>query len=67
MPDDGSERDETAEETAARRTSAYNATHYASWVWSESAVSWVPPIAWPSEDLSYLWDEPTRAWVRYYS
>ena len=65
MPDDGSERDETAEETAARRTSAYNATHHASWVWSESAVSWVPPISWPSDGLPYLWDEPARAWVRF--
>ncbi len=55
----------TAEEIAANRTLAVNATHHASWPWNEAAVSYIPPIAYPSDGLPYLWDEDTTAWVAF--
>jgi len=55
----------TAEETAAYRVLARNATHPASWVWNESAVSYVPPSNPPDKNQSYMWDEGREAWVVY--
>ena len=55
----------TAEETAAYRVLARNATHHASWVWNESAVSYVPPSNPPDKNQSYMWDEGREAWVVY--
>ena len=63
---DGTEvPDISAEEIAAARTNAVNATHPASWVWDESAVSYLPPIAFPSDGRAYLWDEDNTAWLAY--
>ena len=56
--------DPTAEQIAANRTLAVNATHYASWVWNEDAVSYLPPIN-PPDKTSHMWDEATTAWVPY--
>lgn len=56
-------RDATAEEIAADRTLAVNATHYASWVWNESAVTYLPPSNPPDDGQGYIWDEATTAWV----
>tara|TARA_R100001086_G_scaffold246707_2_gene179389 strand:+ start:217 stop:417 length:201 start_codon:yes stop_codon:yes gene_type:complete len=63
---DGTEvPDPTAEEIATARTNAVNATHYASWVWNESEIKYIPPIAYPSDGLPYLWDEDTAGWVAF--
>ena len=63
---DGTELpDLTAEEIAAARTNAVNATHPASWVWNEDQVKYIPPIAYPDDGRPYLWDEENRAWAAY--
>jgi len=56
--------DPTPEEIAVRRTLAVNATHYASWVWNEDAVSYLPPSN-PPDKTSHMWDEDTTTWVPY--
>jgi hypothetical protein len=53
----------TAEELAQMREDAYNATHPASWVWSEEATSWVAPVAQPTDGFPYLWDESSGNWI----
>jgi len=53
----------TAEQIAENRTAALNAEHPASWVWDESAVSFVPPIPLPTDGKPYLWDEATRSFI----
>ena len=53
----------TPEQIAAAREAAYNATHPASWVWSEEATSWVAPIAPPTDGFPYLWDEDASNWI----
>jgi hypothetical protein len=53
----------TPEQIEQARGSALNATHPESWVWDETAVSWVAPVAPPSDGFPYLWDEPTTSWV----
>jgi len=64
--DDGTEvPDQTEEEIAQIRTNAINATHYPSWVWNEEAVKYIPPIAFPTDGLPYLWDEDTTGWVAF--
>jgi len=56
--------DPTAEEIAANRTLAVNATHHASWSWNEEAVTYVPPSNPPDTNYpGYIWDENTTAWV----
>ena len=57
--------DPTAEEIAAARTLAVNATHPASWVWNESAVSYLPPSNPPDKNQSYMWDEDREEWIAY--
>lgn len=43
------------------------ASPFASWVWSEEALGWVPPIPKPEEESptgnGYMWDEETVSWV----
>lgn len=53
----------TAEEIAQARENAFNAERPASWVWNEAAVSYVAPVAIPSDGYPYLWDETTTNWV----
>jgi hypothetical protein len=36
---------------------------YASWILNEDTCQWEPPVAYPSDDLKYLWDESTGSWV----
>ena len=55
----------TAEEIAQARENAFNAGRPASWVWNEEAVSYVAPIAIPSDGYPYLWDEATTNWVAF--
>jgi len=36
---------------------------YASWVLNEDTCQWEAPVAYPSDDLKYSWDESTTSWV----
>jgi hypothetical protein len=36
---------------------------YNSWVLNESTCLWDAPIAMPTDDKQYLWDENTTTWV----
>lgn len=65
MPDLDNIPDPTAEEIAQARENALNATHPTSWVWSEEAISWIAPIAQPTDGLPYLWDETVGNWIEF--
>ena len=53
----------TQEQIAQALENARNATHPASWVWSEEAGYWVAPVAQPTDGLPYLWDETAGNWM----
>jgi hypothetical protein len=53
----------TPEQIAENRQNALNANHYPSWVWDEAAVSYVPPIPYPTDGNPCLWDEDTLSWT----
>jgi hypothetical protein len=53
----------TAEEILQAKQNAFNATHPASWVWNEEAISWVAPVSQPTDGLPYLWDENVGNWI----
>ena len=53
----------TAEQIAEARENAVNAERPASWVWDETAVSYVAPTTPPADGYPYLWDETTTSWV----
>jgi hypothetical protein len=53
----------TAEQIAQAVEDSRNATHPASWVWSEEVGYWVAPIAQPTDGLPYLWDEAAGNWM----
>jgi hypothetical protein len=36
---------------------------YPSWVLSDATYLWEPPIATPTTDGQYSWDESTLSWV----
>ncbi len=36
---------------------------YTSWVLDEDTCLWDSPIAYPTDDLMYSWDEDTLAWI----
>lgn len=36
---------------------------YASWTWSATQWSWIPPIAPPKDGKSYTWSESDQAWI----
>jgi hypothetical protein len=36
---------------------------YASWVLNNTTADWEAPVAMPSDDKQYRWDEPTLTWV----
>jgi len=60
-------------ETEATKTAGVNGTWdgnvfrpaspYASWVWHEETFTWLPPVAFPTEDRPFKWDETTTNWV----
>lgn len=54
----------TQEQINQFRETNYNATHPASWVWDETAVSWVAPVPLPNDGFPYLWDEKTLSWTK---
>jgi hypothetical protein len=53
----------TAEEILQAKENAHNATHPNSWIWSEESISWVAPVAQPTDGFPYLWDETVSNWV----
>lgn len=40
---------------------------FASWILDEATCSWVAPIPYPDDGLSYGWNEEKQAWVRFYT
>ena len=36
---------------------------YASWVLNEDTCLWGSPVAMPTDNKMYRWDEPTTAWI----
>ncbi len=54
----------TQEQLDEIRQNSYNATHPDSWIWDETAVSWVAPVPVPNDGLPYFWDENTLTWVQ---
>lgn len=63
MPTQENQTEPTAEQIAEARTAALNAQHPESWVWDESAVSFVPPIPLPTDGKPYLWDEASKSFI----
>lgn len=53
----------TAEQIAENRANALAASHPESWVWDEAAVSFVPPVPWPTDGLPRIWDEATKSFI----
>lgn len=38
---------------------------FASWLFSENALDWRPPVAHPEDGKHYAWDESTISWVEW--
>ena len=36
---------------------------FSSWTLDETTCQWEPPVAYPTDDKRYKWDEDTTAWV----
>jgi hypothetical protein len=36
---------------------------YNSWVLDEATCQWKPPVAYPTDDKRYDWDEETLSWI----
>ena len=36
---------------------------YPSWTLNEETCNWTAPVAMPTDDKMYRWDEPTLSWV----
>jgi hypothetical protein len=53
----------TAEQIAEARENAFNAEHPASWTWDEELVTYVAPVAPPTDGFPYLWDEASTSWT----
>jgi hypothetical protein len=41
----------------------YEQQPYPSWTLNHSTWLWEAPIAYPTDDKRYIWDEPTTSWV----
>ena len=41
----------------------YAAQPYASWILDNTTWTWKAPVAMPTDDKRYLWDEATTNWV----
>lgn len=37
---------------------------YPSWVLNEQLCQWQPPVAYPTDDFSYVWNEETVSWKK---
>lgn len=36
---------------------------YSSWIFNDSDNSWIPPIPYPNDGNSYVWDENIQTWI----
>ena len=45
------------------RNAYYTPQPYPRWTLNETTCLWEPPVAYPSDDKSYIWDEDTTSWV----
>jgi hypothetical protein len=36
---------------------------FPSWVLNETTCQWNAPVAYPTDDKKYYWDEPTMSWL----
>lgn len=45
------------------RDAFYAPQPYPSWSLDEDTCTWRPPVAYPSDDNKYSWDEPSLSWV----
>lgn len=36
---------------------------FSSWLLNTSTYQWAPPVPYPSDDKTYVWDETTQSWV----
>ena len=41
----------------------YSPQPYPSWVLNETTCLWEPPVAYPSDDKNYEWNEDTTSWI----
>lgn len=37
---------------------------YPSWVWNSENSKWVAPVSYPTDGLTYLWDEDNLSWEK---
>lgn len=37
---------------------------YASWLFDESDLSWIPPVPYPNDGKDYVWNEETTSWIQ---
>ena len=45
------------------RDAFYTPQPFPSWILDEDTCYWEPPVAYPTDDKMYNWDEDTTAWV----
>jgi hypothetical protein len=45
------------------RDAFYSHKPYPSWTLNEDTCQWQPPVAYPSEEGLYSWNEETQSWV----
>jgi hypothetical protein len=45
------------------RDAFYSSQPYPSWTLTETTCLWESPVAYPSDDKSYTWNEDTTNWV----
>lgn len=43
----------------------YSPSPYASWILNQETWTWNAPIAYPSDNKSYTWDEDSLSWIEY--
>lgn len=36
---------------------------YPSWTWNDTLIEWEPPVACPTDEKPYAWDEETLSWI----
>ncbi len=36
---------------------------YPSWTWNDALIEWEPPVACPTDEKPYVWDEESLNWI----
>ena len=47
----------------AERDAFIPAKPFESWILNEDTCNWEAPVAYPTDDKSYRWDESTTSWI----